>query len=240
MIGRRTSSKSPHQPTSAERYELTYRSFFLDDADDICPDCLVHTGFLDSWRGGRKPIINSWKVVLDTYPGYKTAVTGHSLGGALATLCALQLKKSVPAASVSLFTYGCPRVGDQTFANFIESSLGSNSYRVTHLNDPVPRLPGTLFGFKHPYPEYHITSPHIPDALSANASVLTTPANLMVNPADVLVLDSTQSDEGNAGYSCSDIAMHDSYFMDISKCVANDSTPLLGGAYSTPYAACVR
>jgi pimeloyl-ACP methyl ester carboxylesterase len=220
-------------------YKLTQGSFILKDASDICPHCFAHSGFLDSWRGGRKPIIDFWKAVRDAYPGYKTVATGHSLGGALATLCALELKKLVPAASVSLYTYGIPRVGDQTFATFIESSLGSNSYRVTHLNDPVPRLPGRLFGFRHPYPEYHITSPHIPHVLSANESVLMAPANLVVTPADVLVLDRTQSDEGNVGYSCSDIDMHDSYFMDISSCVAGDSTPLLGGASFTPGAACV-
>lgn len=214
----------------------TNLDFMLKNASEICSGCFVHAGLLEYWTGARKPISALWKATHDAFPAYKTVATGHSLGGALATLCALELKRLVPSASVSLYTYGVPRVGDQTFANFIESVLVSNSYRVTHLNDPVPRLPGRFFGFRHPYPEYHITSPHIPSVLSANESVLMAPANLVVNAADVLVLSSTESEEGNAGYTCSDIDMHDSYFMDISKCVAGDDTPLLGGAYSTSYA----
>jgi hypothetical protein len=205
--------------------------FFLTNASDICPNCEAHIGFLESWRGSQKPILDFWKLLRANYPDYKSIVTGHSLGGALATLCSLEMQKLDRNASIFLFTYGVPRVGDQTFASYIETTLGQNSYRVTHLNDPVPRLPGRLLGFRHPYPEYHITSPHISNVLSANESVLTSPANLAVTTDDVLVLDRSESDEGVVGYSCSDISMHDAYFIDISKCVTGDNTPLLGGTY---------
>jgi hypothetical protein len=205
--------------------------FFLTNASDICPNCKAHAGFLDSWRGARKPILDFWKLLRANYPDYKSVVTGHSLGGALATLCSLEMSNLDRNATILLFTYGVPRVGDQTFASYIETTLGQNSYRMTHLNDPVPRLPGRLLGFRHPYPEYHITSPHISNVLSAKESALTSPANLAVTMEDVLVLDRSESDEGVVGYRCSDIAMHDAYFIDISKCVTGDNTPLLGGTY---------
>lgn len=217
--------------TVTEKDWKTNIDFFLTNASDICPNCEAHNGFLNSWRSARKPILDFWKLLRANYPDYMTVVTGHSLGGALATLCSLEMKKLDRNATIFLFTYGVPRVGDQTFASYIETKLGQNSYRVTHLNDPVPRLPGQLLGFRHPYPEYHITSPHISNVLSANESILKSPANLAVKTEDVLVLDRSESDEGVVGYSCSDISMHDAYFIDISKCVTGDNTPVLGGTY---------
>jgi predicted lipase len=39
--------------------------------------------------------------------------TGHSLGGALATLAALDVKRQInPSNTVYFYTYGCPRVGN--------------------------------------------------------------------------------------------------------------------------------
>lgn len=43
---------------------------------------------------------------------------GHSLGGALATICALEIAHRFKTAiSLQTYTFGCPRVGDRRFAN---------------------------------------------------------------------------------------------------------------------------
>jgi predicted lipase len=41
--------------------------------------------------------------------------TGHSLGGALATLCALEMRQRL-GLRVELYTFGSPRVGSPQFA----------------------------------------------------------------------------------------------------------------------------
>jgi len=46
-----------------------------------------------------------------------------SLGGALATLCALDLKLNQGAHDVRLYTYGSPRVGNSVFAEWFESQI---------------------------------------------------------------------------------------------------------------------
>jgi hypothetical protein len=84
-------------------------------------------------------------------------VVGHSLGGALALLdgvyLSLQLPKSV---TVKVISYGMPRVGNQAFADFVDSQL---SGRVTHVNnreDFIPIVPGRFWGYHHPSGEIHI------------------------------------------------------------------------------------
>lgn len=74
-------------------------------------------------------------------------ITGHSLGGALATMAAARLiGEGVlrPEQVVGgVYTFGQPRVGDKVFAEAYEqaNALGARHFRVVHDNDVVTRLP---------------------------------------------------------------------------------------------------
>lgn len=71
-------------------------------------------------------------------------VLGHSLGGAVACLTAEYLK--LLGNSVSLYTFGCPRVGDSLYSSAITQLIGDNNiHRVYHEADPVSMIP--LFPF---------------------------------------------------------------------------------------------
>ena len=64
---------------------------------------------------------------------------GHSLGGALATLCANWLKK---AYSTYLYTYGSPRVGLHDFSTYLTIQMTTKRIcRVFHKTDVVPMIP---------------------------------------------------------------------------------------------------
>jgi triacylglycerol lipase len=64
---------------------------------------------------------------------------GHSLGGALATLCANWLKDS--RKNTYLYTFGSPRTGLYPFAKDFSTKMNGNIYRVYHKTDPVPVIP---------------------------------------------------------------------------------------------------
>ncbi len=100
----------------------------------------VHAGFLKAF----KDVSDQLDALLAAKaPGQKIWLTGHSLGGALATLAAAHLGSSVVQG---LATYGCPRVGDAAFA----SVLPQQSYdRFVHRDDWVPTVPPELFGYVH-------------------------------------------------------------------------------------------
>ncbi|KAK7043868.1 hypothetical protein VNI00_008034 [Paramarasmius palmivorus] len=69
------------------------------------------------------------------YSGYKIVTTGHSLGGALSTLCAMALQQQHKEAGVRNYTYGSPRVGNKLWAEFVSSVLSERAFRVVNAHD---------------------------------------------------------------------------------------------------------
>ena len=79
--------------------------------------------------------------------------TGHSLGGAMATICAGRCKLSVIRSSPrAVFTYGAPRVGDKRYVNYVKLEF----YRWVNNNDIVPRIPPAWLGYRHSGQEMYL------------------------------------------------------------------------------------
>jgi predicted chitinase len=76
------------------------------------------------------------------------AITGHSLGSALATLYALENVKRQLVHSPLICTFASPRVGDATFVGAF-NALGLQSWRFANTSDVVPLLPPQFLGFEH-------------------------------------------------------------------------------------------
>jgi triacylglycerol lipase len=77
-------------------------------------------------------------------------ITGHSLGGALATLATAALKFSNLNLDINgLYTFGQPRVGDHEFARNFNEKFKKKSFRLVNNNDVVTRVPPQLFGYSH-------------------------------------------------------------------------------------------
>ncbi|KXN64659.1 alpha/beta-hydrolase, partial [Conidiobolus coronatus NRRL 28638] len=91
------------------------------------------------------------------YPNYKIIFTGHSLGGAIATLTAYRLaqKNVIGWDRVNLITFGQPRVGDPEFASFLNTKP-MYSTRVTSYADLVAISPGKSMGYGHSQYNMHI------------------------------------------------------------------------------------
>ena len=68
-------------------------------------------------------------------------VAGHSLGGALATLATLHIKRFKPFLSPILYSYASPRVGDSDFA---EQLADIDCYRIANSEDRVTNLPWSI------------------------------------------------------------------------------------------------
>ena len=95
----------------------------------------VHRGFKDGleevWNDKLKPYLMR---LSSENPRRAFWFTGHSLGGALATLAADRF-----GDAAGLITFGSPRVGDRAFAS--KFRLKTRTYRIVNNNDIVARLP---------------------------------------------------------------------------------------------------
>lgn len=75
-----------------------------------------------------------------TTPGKKVWLTGHSLGGASATLLAYWLQKSGCDVD-GVITFASPTVGYDDFARDYNGLLGARTHRWVNQRDPIPCLP---------------------------------------------------------------------------------------------------
>ena len=143
----------------------------------------VHSGFLEAYNSVRDRLLQVVGAIVDAemtgaspasdsaaqaQAEFELCCTGHSLGGALATLFAYDVSqllragdsgeagnaetsgyRSLIAASpaVRAYTYGSPRVGSAAFVSSY-AALVLDTWRVYNVRDVVPTVP-RLLGFAH-------------------------------------------------------------------------------------------
>ncbi|XP_022138095.1 lipase isoform X2 [Momordica charantia] len=106
------------------------------------PDAMVHHGFYYAYHNTtiRPGILRAVERARKFYGNLDIMVTGHSMGGAMAAFCGLDLAVNYKAQNVQVMTFGQPRIGNSVFASFY-SNIVPNTFRVTHEHDIVPHLP---------------------------------------------------------------------------------------------------
>lgn len=131
---------------------VVFRGTEPDEIDDIKADVdavmvvadtvgKVHRGFKREVDELWEPVENALKE--NTKPLW---FTGHSLGGAMATISAGRcILSPIPSNPEALFTYGSPRVGNRRYINFVKM----NHYRWVNNNDIVTRIPPRWLGYSH-------------------------------------------------------------------------------------------
>ncbi|HIK46003.1 MAG TPA: lipase family protein [Leptolyngbyaceae cyanobacterium M65_K2018_010] len=100
----------------------------------------VHGGFYDLYSKRLAATVQQATQSLD--PAKPLLISGHSLGGAMANLAAVDLAIHRPELqpNLYLYTYGTPRLGDRAFVE-AHSQLIPNHYRVVNLADMIPMTP---------------------------------------------------------------------------------------------------
>ncbi|KAK8623857.1 hypothetical protein V6N13_065219 [Hibiscus sabdariffa] len=118
------------------------------------PDAMVHHGFYAAYHNTtiRHGILHAVKEAKEFYGELDIMVTGHSMGGAMASFCALDLTVNHEASNVQVMTFGQPRIGNAVFASYY-AKLVPNTIRVTNDHDIVPHLPPYYTYF--PQKTYH-------------------------------------------------------------------------------------
>lgn len=143
---------------------------WIDDFDALqvpynnteCVGCYVHEGFGYAWKQVANTVISDVMALHKEFPEFSIVVTGHSLGGALASLCALSLQEAFNAVAavsnkfslravqklhvvpkVRLFSFGAPRFCNEVMAAYV-TRLVPDRNRITHYKDMAPHCPPYL------------------------------------------------------------------------------------------------
>lgn len=103
----------------------------------------LHNGFIDSWESLRPFVLDKVSKTKNVY------VTGHSLGAAIATLCATELKVNKINLK-PVYTFGQPRIGNSDWKKYFDST-GVNLTRIVNGYDAVARVPKLFY--------YHVGTP---------------------------------------------------------------------------------
>lgn len=103
---------------------------------------LAHKGFQNSYLTLKPKVLDA----LRRFKAKHIWATGHSLGGALAVLCAYDLAGNENLDIYGLMTFGQPMVADKTLATSIDEILPKKFVHFVNELDFVPRIPP---GFLH-------------------------------------------------------------------------------------------
>lgn len=95
-------------------------------------DGRLHKGFEEAYEIVEEQITAAVGELPDGIPLY---ITGHSLGGAVATVSAMHLEELLPIAAC--YTFGSPRVGSPEWADGVKCPV----YRTVNAADGVPLVP---------------------------------------------------------------------------------------------------
>jgi len=106
----------------------------------------VHYGWYTAYSNVQGIVVPVVTALRKSYPNLPIVTTGHSLGGALAILCAIDLIQQ-GIQQVQVVDFGQTRVGNEVFAQYFDQNVPC--CRVVNQADLIPHYPTELFNYYH-------------------------------------------------------------------------------------------
>lgn len=80
----------------------------------------------------------------------RVTVIGHSQGAAIGLLAAMDIELRLDGGLFRSYLFGLPRVGNPTFASFVDRTIGHKLRWAINGRDWVPTVPIHIYGYQHP------------------------------------------------------------------------------------------
>jgi len=96
----------------------------------------IHKGFYDQYMSVKNQIYGAIRniYIANIY------ISGHSLGGALAYVCAVDIHLATKNPNINVLTIGSPRPGNKDFANYFNINI-KHSVRYKNKGDIITKMP---------------------------------------------------------------------------------------------------
>ena len=138
---------------------IVFRGTEVSEWNDIAADANALTALAETvgkvHRGFKTEVDDIWPHIEKALEENTKTLwfAGHSLGGAMATICAGRCMLSyIRSEPEELYTYGSPRVGCKRYVNHVKLT----HYRWVNNNDIVTRVPPIWMGYRHSGTEMYI------------------------------------------------------------------------------------
>ena len=123
-------------------------TFSQTKVTDINKEIFLHGGYMSIFEHLKQDLsdkLNAISLTLNDNEKEDLTIllTGHSLGGAVASVTVPYIKKIFPKSQIKLVTFGAPKVGKQNYNNWLQE----NNIEVTSFvrkTDPAPYAPASL------------------------------------------------------------------------------------------------
>ncbi len=218
---------------------LVFRGTETSQAADVMTDLktwktpLAERGWPASWGSAHAGFVEAFETVEPllleklgeiTERGDRVWVTGHSLGGGLATLMTARLLRARDEGAsfdvAGLYTFGSPRVGNKAFAAAFRAAAdkhGAHVVRVRNGDDVVTSVPGLMLEYEHVGTLAYLTEDEITVGPKGEPKYAT----------------SSVADHGISGFG-PDGAETSGYFRRLAELAENDEHPNLVGCAPQP------
>ena len=138
---------------------VVFRGTEVNDWNDIRADANALTAIAETvgkvHRGFKSEVDEIWPHIEKALESNRKPLwfCGHSLGGAMANICAARAMLSyIKTEPEGVFTYGSPRVGCKKYVSHVKLP----HYRWVNNNDIVTRVPPVFLGYRHSGSEMYI------------------------------------------------------------------------------------
>uniref|UniRef100_A0AC34QDL7 Fungal lipase-like domain-containing protein n=1 Tax=Panagrolaimus sp. JU765 TaxID=591449 RepID=A0AC34QDL7_9BILA len=168
-----------------------------------------YLAFKTLWNKG---LGNAIQYLRTQYPTYEIRVTGHSLGGSLASLAAFWLSASgiIPPMQLRMISFGEPKVGDEIYSKTYSKYVPLSFRVVNHLDlvPHVPDYPNNITGYVQ-----HLTEVWYYEGSSFNKPFI--------------ICNGNQNQNCSSSIPVPDLSLpdHDTYFANSTWCLKNHQRP---------------
>jgi len=107
----------------------------------------VADGFYDAYKGVEGDVLRAYKYLRMSFPHFPLVLNGHSLGGSLSSMCAIDIVERY-GENITQWTYGSPRIGNKAFTEYYYQKM-QTVWRTVNKRDIVPHYPFIWEGFSH-------------------------------------------------------------------------------------------